>query len=95
MLCLQVLHTIPWDKVDIKVIGLEIIVRKHDESAEGEHRNSFPSIHELLTSQNYIFVRGDWHTPEKKSLEAYFVQKDLAEKIDKKYWKPLSLEELL
>ena len=80
--------------MDIQIIGLEIIVRKHDESAEGQHRNSFPAIYELLTSKNYIFVRGDWHSREKKSLEAYFVQKSLAEKIDKKYWKPLTLEEL-
>ena len=49
----------------------------------------------MLTDQEYVLVRTDWHTREKKSLEAYFVQKDLADKIDKKYWKPMPEELLL
>ena len=54
-----VLKTIPWDKVDIKVISLEIIVEKNDERAEGEHVNSFPAILDLLTSHGYTLVRAD------------------------------------
>lgn len=87
-----VLRSIPWKKVDIKIIGLEIITEKHDESAAGQHVNAFPAIYQMLTDQEYVLVRTDWHTREKKSLEAYFVQKDLAEKIDKKYWKPMPEE---
>ena len=84
-----VLKTIPWDKVDIKVISLEIITEKHDEKAEGEHENSFPAILDLMTFHGYTLVRSDWHTQDKKSIEAYFVQHDLAKTIDKKYWKSL------
>ena len=82
-----VLETLPWDKVDISVIGLEVILEKHDEKASGEHINSFPATRELLVSKGYDLVRTDWHTDEKKSIEAYFVQKDLAKEIDKKYFK--------
>ena len=82
-----VLRSIPWDKVDIKIIGLEIIVEKLDESAAGQHVNPFPAIYQILHDQNYVLVRTDWHTPEKKSVEAYFVQKNLADKINKIYWK--------
>jgi hypothetical protein len=84
---LQVLQTLPWDKVDIKIIGLEILVAKSDDSAPGEHHNQFDEIKDLLTKQGYDLIRRDWHTPEKKALEAYFVKKDLAALIDRKYFK--------
>ena len=70
-------------------------MEKCDESAEGQHFNSFPNIYQILTDQEYVLVRTDWHTREKKSVEAYFVQKDLADKINKKYWKPMPEELLL
>lgn len=70
-------------------------MEKSDESAEGQHFNSFPNIYQILTDQEYVLVRTDWHTREKKSVEAYFVQKDLADKINKKYWKPMPEELLL
>ena len=87
-----VLKTIPWDKVDIKVISLEIITAKLDDNAEGEHHNPYPTIFNLLTSHDYTLVRADWHTPDRKSIEAYFVKNDVAKTIDKKYWKPLEDE---
>ena len=80
----DILSTIPWDEVDITVIGLEIIVKKNDERAVGEHRNSFFDIYDLLIAKDYILLRADWHTPEKKSMEAYFVKKETAEKAPKK-----------
>ena len=88
-----VLKTIPWDKVDISIIGLEIIIEKHDEDASGTHVNSFPAIHDLLQSKGYVLIRTDWHTMEKKSLEAYFVKRELAKTIDKKYFKTVEMDE--
>ena len=82
-----VLTNLPWENVDIKVIGLEIIVEKLDEKIPGVHVNSFPAIRKLLTSKGYKLVRSDWHSDEKKSIEAYFVKNDLAENIDTKYFK--------
>ena len=88
-----VLKTIPWDKVDISIIGLEIIIEKNDENASGNHMNYFPAIHDLLISKGYDLVRTDWHTVEKKSLEAYFVKKEIAKDIDKKYFKTVQMAE--
>lgn len=82
-----VLKTLPWDKVDIQVIGLEIITEKHDEEAKGTHVNAFPAIVEFLTSKGYELIRSDWHTVEKKSMEAYFAKKVLADRINPKYKK--------
>lgn len=69
------------------MFSLEIQTKKLRDEAEGEHDNNWDNIHELLTSVGYTLVRADWHTPEKKSMEAYFVKNDLAQTIDKKYWK--------
>ena len=52
-----------------------------DETAQGEHLNYWPQIQEFMKSINYTLVRADWHTPERISLEAYFVKNELAEKI--------------
>lgn len=90
-----VLKSIPWDKVDIKIISLEITVSKLDETAEGIHVNHYSDIKKLLTEQNYTEVRADWHTPEKITIEAYYVKNDLAQKIDKKYWKDKDNEKQL
>jgi hypothetical protein len=81
-----VLRTLPWDKVDIKVISLEIIRKKLDERAEGEHVDPFPTIVDYLTSKDYTLIRADSHTPEKMSYEAYFAKNDFAPNIDSKLW---------
>jgi hypothetical protein len=84
-----VLRTLPWDKVDIKVISLEIIRKKLDERAEGEHVDPFPTIMaivEYLTSKYYTLIRADPHTPEKMFYEAYFAKIDFAPNIDSKLW---------
>ena len=84
-----ILQSLPWDKVDIKIIGIEIIVEKHDETAAGEHHNAFPGIKELLESKGYEMVRGDWHLEDKKSMEAYFAKKDIIPMLNQKYFKKL------
>ena len=91
----QVLKTIPWDKVDIKIISLEVTVGKLDETAEGKHENYYPQIQEFLKSKNYSEVRADWHTPDQITIETYFVKNDLAETIDEKYWKKLEEHKIL
>ena len=77
----QVLKSIPWNKVDIRIISIEVTIGKLDETAQGEHLNYWPQIQEFMKSINYTLVRADWHTPERISLEAYFVKNELAEKI--------------
>ena len=74
---------------------MEITVSKLDETAEGIHVNHYSDIKKLLTEQNYTEVRADWHTPEKITIEAYYVKNDLAQKIDKKYWKDKDNEKQL
>ena len=91
----QVLKTIPWDKVDIKIISLEVTVGKLDESAEGKHENYYPQIQEFLKSKDYSEVRADWHTPDHITVETYFVKNELAESIDEKYWKNLDDHKLI
>jgi len=77
----DVLKSIPWNKVDIRIISIEVTIGKLDETAQGEHLNYWPQIQEFMKSINYTLVRADWHTPERISLEAYFVKNELAEKI--------------
>ena len=73
--------------MDIKIISLEVLVDKMDDTAEGVHVNNWPQIQEFLKSKKYTLVRADWHTPEHVGLEAYFVKNELAEKIvDEKLW---------
>ena len=80
-----ILQSIPWDKVNIKVIGLEIIIKKHDERADGEHHNPYHGIYDLLAKNDYILFRADWHDPTiRKSMEAYFVKSEVAKNADQK-----------
>ena len=73
--------------MDIKIISLEVLVDKMDDTAEGVHVNNWPQIQKFLKYKNYTLVRADWHTPEHICVEAYFVKNELAEKIvDEKLW---------
>ena len=71
------MKSIPWDKVDIRVISLEICTTKLNENLEDNHFNPYPEIIALLESKGYKEVHTIPHTPEKISYESIFARKDL------------------
>jgi hypothetical protein len=73
----QILKSIPWDKVDIRVMTLEITRAKLNENLSGEHIDIYPDIIDYLDSLGYKEVKTLWHTPEKISHDSVFVRKDL------------------
>ena len=83
---LQVLQSIPWDKVDISVITLEIVRGKLNENAVGDHVDSYDDIITLLTSKGYKEIKSIPHTPEEISFESIFIHEN---------FKPLIEDELL
>ncbi|CAG0915463.1 unnamed protein product [Notodromas monacha] len=59
---LQVLKTIPWDKVDIKVILLDLLHTAEGEQALDEYMNAvhYRKIRKKETKRGYTYVRKDW-----------------------------------
>ena len=70
----QVLESLPWNRVDIKVISLEVTRGKLDPSVELEHHyDPHDDIVTFLTGQGYQLLIEIPHTAEKISFELFFV----------------------
>ena len=83
ILSFQVLRSIPWDKVDIRVISLEICRKKLNENLTEIHFDPYPELIALLESKGYKEVHSVPHTPEEISYESIFVRNDLELNFDK------------
>ena len=68
----------PWDKVDIKVIGVEVVRKPLNDEVEGEHYpDPYDDIVDLLQSKGYKVYLEYPHTSEKIAYEVFFIQKSL------------------
>ena len=74
---MQILKSLPWDKVDIRVITVEITRTKLNEALTDNHVDLYPEIVEFLDSKGFKEVKTLYHTPEKISHDSVFVRKDL------------------
>ena len=74
---LQILKSLPWDKVDIRVLTLEITRGLLNENLSAVHIDPYPDIIEFMESKGYTEVKTIYHTPEKISQDSVFVRNDL------------------
>ena len=73
----QVLESLPWDKVDIRVISLEICRGKLNDALKDRHEDNYPGIITLLESKGFKEVHSVAHTDEAISYEVIFAKSDL------------------
>ena len=68
----QVLRSIPFGKVDIKLISVEIKREKFDDKVGGTHFDPYNDIVQFLHTNGYTLLRLIQHTNENKTCEAFF-----------------------
>ena len=74
---LQVLKSLPWEKVDINIISLEVTRGKLDESLDFEHVDQRDEIVNFLSQKEYELIYEQPHTSELITYELYFVHKSI------------------
>ncbi len=72
---LSVLKSVPWEKVDVRVISLEICVKKLNDDANGDFESDYDETVDFLDSVGFEVYKRMWHTNEKRAVEVIFVQK--------------------
>lgn len=71
------MKSIPWDKVDIRVITLEICRKKLNKDLTENHIDLYPEIIEFLESKGYKEVKLIYHGDDLVSQESVFARTDL------------------
>jgi len=74
---LEVLKSLPWEKVDINIISLEVTRGKLDESLDFEHVDQRDEIVNFLSQKEYELIYEQPHTSELITYELYFVHKSI------------------
>ena len=74
---LQVLKSLPWKKVDIKIISVEVARGKLDESLDYEPVDQRDNIVNYLRQKEYDLIYEQPHTSQLISYDLYFVHKSI------------------
>ena len=69
---LEVLKTIPFDKVNIQLMSLEIIRKKLNHDVPGDHVDPYDDIVNFLDTKGYKIYKSIPHTKEHLSFEVFF-----------------------
>ena len=71
------LKSLPWEKVDIKLISLEVTRGKLDESLDFDHVDRRDEIVNYLSQKEYELIYEQPHTSELITYELYFAHKSI------------------
>ena len=66
------LQSIPFGKVNIQLISVEIKRAKQNQEVDGEHVDPYNDIVQLLLANGYKVLKSFQHTREALSLEVFF-----------------------
>ena len=69
---LDVLKTIPFDKLNIQLISIEIIRKKLNDNVDGNQVDSFNDIVAILEQNGYKLMKSIPHTRDYLSFEVFF-----------------------
>ena len=69
---LEVLKTIPFDKLNIQLMSLEIIRKKLNHNVPGDHVDPYDEIVNFLDTKGYKIYKSIPHTREHLSFEVFF-----------------------
>ena len=69
---LEILKTIPFDKLNIQLISVEIIRKKLNDNVSGNQADHFDDIVTFLEQNGYKLLRSMPHTLERLSFEVFF-----------------------
>ena len=72
----------PWDKVDIRVLTIEVTRAKLNDVLTDNHVDLYPELVTFLDSKGFKEVHTVYHTNELISQDSVFVRKDLEFALD-------------